>query len=257
MDRARVKFALAPRKNFTKIPPNRGALMFEVIRDALIWIMSWVLDRRPHGSEAFRLLFLIAFSIAATVLTFYWKDLAYRSRFLRRRLMPEERYVGRYLQAVWRQGELRYSFVHIYYNWRRHRFEVAGRSYTTAGEEAGAFKSSYVLFPSDKDANIEFIWQASNGSTGYTRMIIEDGDEDYIQGDGHIMTFAAKPEAYPIQFKHLHEGHVREALGVECPCDSSQEPPFLKKFHGIYGARVADGFAPPSKAVEAELAPSS
>ncbi len=231
--------------------------MFEVIRDALIWIMSWVLDRRPHGPEAFRLLFLIAFSIGATALSIYWKNLAYRSAFLRRGLMPEERYAGRYLQAVSRQGELRYSFIHIYYNWRRRRFEVAGRSYNPEGQELTAFKSHYVLFPSDKDANIEFIWQASNGSNGYTRMTLEDGDEDYIQGDGQIMTFAAKPEAYPLQFKHLHDSHVREALGINAPTDSSEEPRFIKKFHTLYGPRVAQGFGGGPKEVEADLAPAS
>lgn len=228
--------------------------MFEVLRDALIWIMSWVLDRRPHGPEAFRLLFLIAFSIAATALTFYWKDLAYRSSAVRRRLMPEERYAGRYLQAVWRRGELRYSFINIYYNSKRRRFELWGRSYTPDGEEVTAFKSNYVLFPSEKDANIEFIWQAGNGSTGYTRMTLEDGDEDYIQGDGHIMTFAATPEAYPLQFKHLHDGHVREALGVHSPSHASEEPAFVRKFHGMYGARVAEGFAGAPHPAEPELA---
>jgi hypothetical protein len=224
--------------------------MFEVIRDALIWIMSWVLDRRPHGPEAFRLLFLIAFSIAATALTLYWKDLAYRSSFVRRRMMPEERYAGRYLQAVWRQGDLRYSFINIYFNSKRRRYEIWGRSYTPDGREMTDFKSNYVLFPSEKDAHIEYIWQASNGSTGYTRMTLEDGDEDYIQGDGHVMTFAARPEAYPIHFKHLHERHVRDALGVGSPSDSSEEPPFVQKFHSMYGTRVVEGFAaaPPSEA---------
>ena len=78
--------------------------MFEVIRDALIWIMSWVVDRRLHTEEAFRLLFLIALSVLATLLTIYWKNLAYRSSRIRRRLMPEERYAGRYLQALGRMA---------------------------------------------------------------------------------------------------------------------------------------------------------
>ena len=144
--------------------------MFEVIRDALIWIMGWVLDRRPHGGEAFRLLFLIAFSVLATWIALYWRDLAYRSSAIRRRLMPDERYAGRYLQALWRQGEIRYSFVHIFYDWRRRRFEVAGRTYNPKGEELGTFQSTYVRFPSEKDANIEFIWRAGDNATGYTRM---------------------------------------------------------------------------------------
>jgi hypothetical protein len=229
--------------------------MFEVIRDALIWIMSWVLDRRPHAPEAFRLLFLIAFSIAATILSLYWKELAYRSAFVRRRLMPEERYAGRYLQAVWRQGEARYSIVHIYYNWRRRRFEVAGRSYNPGGEELTAFKSHYVLFPSDKDANIEFIWQASNGSHGYTRMTLEDGDEDYMQGDGQLIAFAAEPRTYLLRFKHLMDDHVRDALGVNAPSDSSEEPRFVREFHRKYGDLVAQGFDGAPKAVEAEFEP--
>ncbi len=222
--------------------------MFEVIRDALIWIMSWVLDRRPHGGEAFRLLFLISFSVLATWLTFYWKDLAYRSSTIRRRLMPNERYAGRYLQAVWRQGELRYSFVHIFYNWRCHRFEVAGRTYSPAGDELAAFKSSYVLFPSEKDADIEFIWQATNASSGYTRMTLGDSDEDYIQGDGLIITFDAQPKAYPVRFKHLHNHYVRQALGVSSPEHASEEPEFVKKFHTMYGGRVVEGLGGATKA---------
>ncbi len=222
--------------------------MFEVIRDALIWIMSWVLDRRPHGEEAFRLLFLIAFSVLATLLTFYWKDLAYRSSAIRRRLMPEERFAGRYLQAIWRNGEVRYSFVNIFYNAKRRRYEVAGRTYSPAGEELTDFKSAYVLFPSDKDANIEFIWRASNSSQGYTRMTLEDSDEDYIQGDGLVITFDAWPRAYPVRFKHLNDNHVREALGVRSPVDSSEEPDFVRKFHAAFGARVMEGFGGAAKA---------
>jgi hypothetical protein len=221
--------------------------MFEVIRDALIWIMSWVLDRRPHGGEAFRLLFLIAFSVLATWIALYWRDLAYRSSAIRRRLMPDERYAGRYLQALWRQGEIRYSFVHIFYDWRRRRFEVAGRTYNPKGEELATFQSSYVRFPSEKDANIEFIWQAGDNSTGYTRMTLEDSDEDYIQGHGSVITFDGWPKAYPVRFKHLHDHHVREALGVRSPSSSAEEPEFIRKFHAMYGDRVMEGFGGPGK----------
>ena len=245
------KFCLEPRCNFTKILANRGVCMFEVIRDALIWIMSWVLDRRPHSEEAFRLLFLIAFSVLATWLTIYWKNLAYRSSTIRRRLMPDERYAGRYLQALWRNGELRYSFVHIFYNGKRRRYEVAGRTYSPEGKELTDFKSTYVLFPSDKDANIEFIWRA-NSSQGYTRMTLEDSDEDYIQGDGLVISFDAWPRAYPVRFKHLHDHHVRKALGVRSPTESSEEPDFVKRFHAAFGAHVMEGFGGAARAEEAQ-----
>ena len=81
--------------------------------------------------------------------------------------------VRRYLQAVWRNGEVRYSFVNIFYNARRRRYEVAGRTYSPAGEKLNDFNSTYVLFPSSKDADIEFIWRARNASRGYTRMTLE------------------------------------------------------------------------------------
>jgi hypothetical protein len=232
--------------------------MFEVIRDALVWIMSWVLDRRPHGDEAFRLLFLIAFSVLATWLTIYWRNLAYRSSSIRRRLMPDERYAGRYLQALWRNGELRYSFVHIFYNGKRRRYEVAGRTYSPEGKELADFKSHYVVFPSEKDANIEFIWHASNSSQGYTRMTLEDSDEDYIQGDGLVISFDAWPRAYPVRFKHLHDHHVRKALGVRSPTESSEEPEFVKRFHAAFGEHVMEGFGGAAKAeakAKAEVRP--
>ena len=229
--------------------------MFEVIRDALVWIMSWVLDRRPHEGEAFRLLFLIGFSVLATWIALYWRDLAYRSHTIRRRLMPEERYAGRYLQALWRQGEVRYSFVNIFYNGRRRRFEIAGRTYSPAGEELTDFQSTYVRFPSEKDANIEFIWHAGKGSRGYTLMTLEDNDEDYIQGDGSVITFGAWPRSYPIRFKHLHDHHVHKALGVRSPANSREEPEFVKKFHAKYGGVVLEGFGGQAKAEPAAAEP--
>ena len=161
--------------------------------------------------------------------------------------MPEERYAGRYLQALWRNGELRYSFVNIFYNARRRRYEVAGRTYSPEGKELTDFKSTYVLFPSEKDANIEFIWHASNSSQGYTRMTLEDSDEDYIQGDGLVISFDAWPRAYPVRFKHLHDHHVREALGVRSPVNSSEEPEFVKRFHAAFGAHVMEGFGGAAK----------
>ena len=223
--------------------------MFEVSRDAVIWIMSLVLDRRPHDGEAFRLLFLITFSVLAAVLILYWKDFAYRSSAIRHRLLREERYAGRYLQALWRNGEVRYSFVNIFYNARRRRYEVAGRTYSPTGEELTNFNSTYVLFPSRKNATIEFLWRAKPSSQGYTRMTLEDFGESYIQGDGLVITFGAWPRAYPVRFKHLHDHHVREALGVRSPANSSEEPEFVRKFHAVFGARVMEGFGGGVKAI--------
>jgi hypothetical protein len=228
----------------------------EVIWDALIWIMSWVVDRRLHSEQAFRLLFLIAFSVFATLLALYWKDLAYRSSAIRRRLLPGERFAGRYLQAVWRNGEVRYSFVNIFYNARRRRYEAAGRTYSAAGEKLNDFNSTYVLFPSGKDVDIEFIWRSRNALRGYTRMTLEDSNEDYIQGDGLVITFNAWPRAYPVRFKHLHDHYVRKALGVRSPTSSSEEPDFVRKFHAAFGAHVMEGFGGAAKAeAKAEAQP--
>lgn len=216
--------------------------MFEVIRELLIWVMSWVLDRQPQGGEAFRLLFLIVFTALTTWLGFYWRNLAFRSPAIRRRLLPEERYAGRYLQAVRRGDEVRYAIVHIYYNQRKRRFEAAGRNYGPSGEEVSSFKSNYMLFPSDKDDNIEFIWQGSRAASGYTRMRVETSDEDYIEGGGLIMTFGEQPKVFPMLFKHLHDEHVRQALGIDPPAHSSEEPRFIKRFHAELGNEVKEAF---------------
>ena len=47
------------------------------------------------------LLLLMAFSVLATLLALYWKNFAYSSSAIRRRLMPGERYAGRYLSIGW------------------------------------------------------------------------------------------------------------------------------------------------------------
>ncbi len=216
--------------------------MYEVIRGALIWIMSGVLDRQPEGSEALRMLLLALFPGIATWAGVNWRDLAFRSPAIRRTLLPDERYAGRYLQAVWRAGEVRYAIVHIYYNRRKKRFEALGRNYNSSGEEVSSFRSNYMLFPSDKDENIEFIWQGSRAASGYTRMRVESSDEDYIEGDGYVMTFGQKPKTFPILFKHLHDSHVRQALGVSVPVHSSEEPRFIRKFHAKLGDAVREGF---------------
>ena len=229
--------------------------MFEVIRDAVIWIMSWFVDRRLHTEEAYRLLFLVGIGILATLLLLYWRSLAYRSSAVRRRLMSEERYAGRYLQALWRNGEVRYSFVNIVYNARKRRYEVTGRTYSPAGELLGSFKSLYILFPSRKEANIEFMWHSSSSSKGYTRMTLEDSGEDYVQGNGSVITFDAWPRAYPLRFKHLQDDHVREALGIRSPASSREEPGFIRKFHEAFGATVMEGFRGGSKTIANEAQP--
>ena len=67
----------------------------EVVCAALVWSMGFVLEREPQGSEAFRLLFLLLFTGMATWLSFYLARPALRSEFMRRRLLPGERYAGR------------------------------------------------------------------------------------------------------------------------------------------------------------------
>lgn len=222
--------------------------MFEVIRDAVIWIMSWVLDRQPKLGEATRLLMLILFTGIATWITFYWRDILYRSPTIRRRLLPNERYTGRYLQAVKHDAEIRYAIINIFFNRPKKRFEVAGRAYGPEGNDLSAFKSNFVLFPSEKDDNIEFIWQGRTAASanflgGYTRMTVDSTDEDYIQGTGIIMSFGDEPKVYQLKFKHLHDEHVSSALGARAPHQIADEPEFIKKFHAMFGDAVREGFA--------------
>ena len=217
--------------------------MFEVIHDALIWTTSSPGLWRPQGGEALRLSFLIALSILAAVLAFSWKGFACRFPAIRRNLLPEERYAGRYLQALWRKGEIRYSIVSIFYNARRGRYEVTGRTYSTAGRKLSDFKSADVLLPpSGKDSTIEFVWRSGSSSKGYTSMTLEEAGDNYIQGDGRVITFDTWPMAYPVLFKLLHDHHVRKALGVRSPIHPAEEPEFVKKFHAAFGESVMEGF---------------
>ncbi len=216
--------------------------ILEIIRTSLIWAMGLVLDREPQGGEAFRLLFLILITGIATWLSFYWRSLALRSPFIRRRLLPEERYAGRYLQAVRRGSEIRYAIVHIFYNPRKKRFEAHGRNYSPSGEEVSSFRSKHVLLPPDKDGDIEFIWQGNRAAAGYTCMKRENRDDDYIEGDGYVIAFGQKPRTFPILFKHLHGGHVRKALGIGAPERMKEEPGFVRKFHAELGEAVRHGF---------------
>src|SRR5208337_550916 len=105
------------------------AAMLEVIREGSIWLTGWILDREPQGGEAIRLLLLVLLTGLATWLTVHWRDLALRFPGIRRRLLPEQRYAGRYLQAVSRKDGVRYAILNVYYNPRQRRFEVFGRNY--------------------------------------------------------------------------------------------------------------------------------
>lgn len=221
--------------------------MFEVVREALIWLMSWILDRRPHSGEAFRIVSLLAFSVLATWIVLYWKRLAYRSAPIRRRLLPEERYTGRYLQALWRGNEARYAILTLSFDGAERRYRVAGRTYDAAGNEISSFRSSHVLLPTQKDAHIEFVWQGARKSSGYTRMSVDALEQDFIEGDGFVTTFEAQPKAYPLQFKLLRADYVLHDLGHPAPRGASDEPEFVRLFHARFGPLIRNKFAASTK----------
>jgi hypothetical protein len=216
--------------------------IIEIVRTVLIWAMGLVLDREPQAGEAFRLFFLIVATGVATWLSFYWRDLALRWRMLRKRLLPDERYAGQYLQAVQRGDEIRYAIVHIRYNAKRKRFEAYGRSYNYSGDEVSEFQSHHLLFPADDEDNLEFIWQGHRAAAGYTCMKVEDRDGDYVEGSGYVIAFGQKPKTYPILFKRLYGGDIREVLGVNAPAHPKEEPGFVRKFHAELGEKVRHSF---------------
>jgi hypothetical protein len=216
--------------------------ILEFIQTVLLWAMGLVLDREPQPEEAYRLLFLILVTVGVTWLTFYWRDAATRWQMLRKRLLPDERYAGQYLQAVQRGEEIRYAIVHIFYHTGRRRFEAAGRSYNRSGEEISSFQSHHVLFPAENDENLEFIWQGRRAAVGYTCMKVENQEGDYIEGSGYAIAFGPKPKTYPILFKRLDGGGVREALGVSAPAHLKDESGFIQKFHAKLGDKVRQSF---------------
>jgi len=215
--------------------------MYDIVRDALIWAMSQFLDRQPQGGEALRMLSAIIFSALATGAGVNWRGFAYRAPPIRRRLLTDERYTGRYLQAIRRGTEIRYAIVHIYYNRRNGRFEAVGRSYNPSGEEISSFRSGHVIFPPYRDGSIEFNWQG-NRASGYTRMKIERAQDSYIEGDGFIINFSMHPKVFPMLFKYLHWEHVRQALGIDPPAHASAEPDFIRTFHDRLGGAVQAAF---------------
>lgn len=216
--------------------------IFDILHTALVWAMGLVLDREPQTGEAYRLLSLLVFAVVATWLSLYWRSFVLRSRTIRRKLLPDERYAGQYLQAVQRGDEIRYAIVRIFYNNKRGRFEAHGRNYTPSGEEISSFKSKHIVFPAGKENTIEFIWQGKRPAAGYTCMKIDSSDQNYIEGDGYIIAFGQSPRTFPIRFKYLHGRHVRQALGIDTPAHPEGETRFIRKFHAELGDAVRRGF---------------
>ncbi len=217
--------------------------ILDLVRAALVWAWSFVLDREPHGGEAFRLLFLLLFTGVATWLTFYWRDLLLRWRFIRKRFLPGERFAGQYVQAVKRGEAIRYAILRIAYNGSEGRYEADGRNYNSSGEEVSSFRSNHVFLPGKEGGEIEFIWEGSRVATGYACMTAEISEDGYAEGEGYLVTFGQPPKSFPLLFKQLDSEGLHEALGVGAPARPKEEPEFIRKFHREFGEAVVHGFA--------------
>jgi hypothetical protein len=232
-------------REFIFIGPIGGfAAMLDVIRDALIWLAAWVLDRPPQLGEAIRLVLLAILAGLAVFLGLSWREIACRIfPGLRARILPELRFTGRFLQAIRQGDELRYAIVSIAYDRRRRLFDIAGRNYTPMGEALSSFKSSQMILSPDREQTIEFIWQARRRTSGYTRMTVEASNEGFLEGDGLLVTLGTKPKSFPLLFKELHDRYVRRALEIGPPATPGEEPAFIRAFHAKLGQAVLDGFA--------------
>jgi hypothetical protein len=220
------------------------AAMLEVIRDALIWLASFILDRPPQIGEAIRLILLAVSAGLAVFLGFFWREIACRIfPGFRRRILPELRYSGRFLQAIRHGDEVRYAIVSIAYDRRRKLFDIAGRNYTSSGEALSSIKSSQMILSPDREQTIEFIWQARRRTSGYTRMTVEASNEGFLEGDGLVVTLGLKPKAFPLLFKELHDRYVWHALEIGPPANAGEEPAFIRAFHAKLGPAVMEGFA--------------
>jgi hypothetical protein len=218
--------------------------MLDVIRDALIWLASWVLDRPPQIGEAIRLLLLAIFVGLAVFAGLSWREIVCRIfPGLRPKILPGLRYTGRFLQAIRQGDEIRYAIVSIAYDRRRNLFDIAGRNYTPSGEALSSFKSSQMILSPDREQTIEFIWQARRRTSGYTRMTVDASNEGFLEGDGLLVTLGAKPKAFPLLFKELHDRYVRRALEMAPPANAGEEPAFIRAFHAKLGEAVMAGFA--------------
>jgi hypothetical protein len=216
--------------------------ILDLVRAALVWAMGFVLDREPQGGEAFRLLFLLLFTGVATWLTFYWRDLLLRWRFIRRRFLPGERFAGQYVQAVKRGEAIRYAIIRIAYNSREGRYEAEGRNYDTSGSEVSSFRSNQVFLPAKDGGEIEFIWEGSRAAAGYTCMMLDVPEDGYAEGEGYLVTFGQAPKSFPLLFKQLDSEGLHEALGVGAPGRLKDEAEFVRKFHKEFGNAVSSGF---------------
>jgi hypothetical protein len=218
--------------------------MLDVIRDALIWPASFVLDRPPQLGEAIRLILLAISAGLAVLLGVSWREIACRIfPSLRSRILPALRYTGRFLQAIRQGDEVRYAIVSIAYDRRKNLFDIAGRNYTPTGEALSSFKSSQMILSPDREQTIEFIWQARRRTSGYTRMTIDASNEGFLEGDGLVVTLGSKPKAFPLLFKQLHDRYVWHALETRPPANAAEEPAFIRAFHAKLGQAVMDGFA--------------
>jgi hypothetical protein len=222
----------------------------DIIRAALFWALGLILGREPAGGEALRLLvLLLAFAAIAGWLGPRWRRLVYRWRFIRRRFLYGERYAGHYIQAIQRGEAIRYAIVHISYNAREGRFEANGRTYNPSGDAVSSFRSAFVLLPTDKNGEIEYIWEGSRAASGYTCMKAEGSDGDLAEGEGYVNAFGLEPKGFRLQFKELEDAGLRETIGMGLPAHAKDEHGFIKKFHKEFGSRIMQGFAPEAEEV--------
>jgi hypothetical protein len=216
--------------------------ILDIVQTLVVWSMGLILGRELQAGEAFRLLLVLASTSISTWLFFYWRDLARKSRRLRRRLEPNERYSGSYLQVIQRDDEIRYAVLRIEYISRKKRFEVFGRIYNPAGNELSAFQAYHVVFPTEDSENLEFVWKGRRAASGFTCMKVENRDGDYIEGGGYVIAFGAKPRTFPVLFKRLFNDDVREVLGVNVPSHSGEDAAFIRAFHDRLGEKVRHSF---------------
>jgi hypothetical protein len=216
--------------------------ILDIVQTLVVWSMGLILGRQPQPAEAFRLLFVLASTSISTWLFFYWRDLARKSRRLRRRLEPDERYSGLYLQAIQRGEGIRYAILKISYVSRKRRFEVYGRIYDPGGNELSAFRSHYVFFPTEESEVIEFAWKGRRAASGFTCMKVENRDGDYIEGSGYVIAFGANPKTFPVLFKRLFNADVHEVLGVSVPSQPGEDAAFIRSFHDRLGEKVRHSF---------------